>query len=125
MLEHLPESLDDYSTFVRKYLFQLGELASTMGQTVAANQRLFIRGIAGERIRHHQGLASVCLPVGQQRLQVFSSMGAPGKIQADCLRPLLRDQRRSVHPLPPLSRVISVGLAVFSAERQNPDMSVL
>jgi hypothetical protein len=30
MIEHLPEGLDDHGTFVRKHLFQLGELASTM-----------------------------------------------------------------------------------------------
>src|SRR4030095_11820298 len=38
MIEHLPESLSDHCALVRKRLFQLRELASTMGQTVAANQ---------------------------------------------------------------------------------------
>ena len=50
MVEHLLEGFNDYGTFVRKHLFKLGELASAMGQTVAANQCPFIRSIARERI---------------------------------------------------------------------------
>ena len=124
MLEDLPEGFGNHHTRP-KHLFKLRELASTMGQTVAANQRPFIRGIAGERIRHHQRLAPLGLPVAQQRLQILPGMGAPGKIQADRLRALLHDQRRGVHPRPPLGRVINVGLAVFSDERQNPHMRVV
>ena len=93
MVEHLLEGLNDDGALRRKHLFQLGELASAMRQTVAADQCPFIRGIiTGERIRHHQWLVSVCLPVGQQRLQVLPRMGAPGKIQADRVLTLLDDQ---------------------------------
>src|SRR5215475_2563715 len=98
MIEHLPEGLNDHGTLVRKRLFQLGELTSAMGQTVAANQGSFIRGITREGIRHHQWLAPVSLPGGQQRLQVLPSMGAPGKIETDRPSTLLGYQRRRVHP---------------------------
>ena len=52
-------------------------------------------------------------------------MGAPGTIQADRVLILLDDQACGVHPRPPLRGAISVGLAVFSDERQNPDMRVV
>ena len=117
MIEHLPEGLDDHGTFVRKHLFKLGELASAMGQTVTADQQRFIRCITHERIRHHQRLAPVGLPVGQQRLQILSSMGAAGKIQADHVLTLLDDHSGGVQAGPRLRRVISLGAAMFRYQR--------
>lgn len=74
MVKHLLERIDDHLTLLRKDVFQLAELAPTVRQTVTADQRLFICGIAGECIGHHQRLAVVNGALGQQRLEVLSSM---------------------------------------------------
>ena len=76
----------------RKGLLQLAELAPTMRQTVAADQRRFIRCITPERIRHHQRLVRPTsrvstAPPGSPR------MGTPRHIQADRVLTLLDDCR--------------------------------
>src|SRR4029434_3353720 len=62
MLEDLLEGFNDDGTLRRKGLLQLAELAPTMRQTVAADQRRFIRGVRRYCIRHHQRLVAVRAP---------------------------------------------------------------
>src|SRR4030095_13418691 len=77
MLEDLLEGFNDDGTLRRKGLLQLAELAPTMRQTVAADQRRFIRCITPERIRHDQRLVAAHLPLCQTRLPVLPRTGPP------------------------------------------------
>src|SRR5947208_1196755 len=57
MLVHHLERLRHHRTFSRKDLLQLAKLAPPVRQTVTADEAVFRRTVAGQRIRHYQRLA--------------------------------------------------------------------
>ena len=60
-LAFLLERLDDHLTLLGKDVLKVAELATAVGQTVAANQLIFVRGIPRERVGHDQRFVQVCL----------------------------------------------------------------
>ena len=97
MVKDLFERRDDHRTLLRKDVFEITELTTAMGQTMAANQRRLVRLIVRKRVGHHQRFAQVRLALEQQRFEVFPGMRAPRIIQADRLLTHLDDSCRGIH----------------------------
>jgi hypothetical protein len=77
VIEYLAEHLKHHLAFVRKYRFEVAELATTMRQAVTPNQLRFIGHlIARKRIGHRQRFVATRLALVQQPLEVFSGMTA-------------------------------------------------
>jgi hypothetical protein len=109
--------------FGGKNVLNLGELSPPMRQAVAADDRGFLRELIGrERIRHHDRRAALGFPQGQDLIQIFPSMGPPGKIQTDRLFPRTGYQTGAVHPGARLGLTGLHRCPVLLDQREDPGM---